>query len=292
MGFFIENLINALSYGAAITLAAFSFMVPLKATNIVSFAQGDFISLSAFIGAWLITDKGWNWSIAYGATLVIMFVLGIVFERLTHGSLRGRPVDEVIIATLGVAFIIRGFISRWRGANPQSLDSPLRGKFFTIAGGAIPYQRLVIIAVTIVVTGVLYYLFQRTAFGLQLRALATDPEVARLHGVRTTRLAIIAFGISSFLCGLTGLLVGSLSSFDIGLGFAIMLGGFCAAIIGGWGSIAGAFVGGLVLALIERLFGAYYFTHFREMLPLVFLFLFIAVRQRGIFRGAESYGRL
>ena len=292
MAFFLTVLITGLSYGCAIALAAYSFMLPLKATGIVSFAQGDFISLSAFIAAWFITDKGLNWSAGYIATIFVMFGLGVIFERITHSPLRGRPVDEVIIATLGVSFIIRGFISRWRGAGPQQLESPLRGKFFEVFGAAISYQRLFIIVATIAITGLLYWVFQKTSVGLQLRALASDPEVAKLHGVATRRLAMMAFGSSAAMSGICGILVGSLASFDIGLGFSIMLGGFCAAIIGGWGSLVGALVGGLLLGLIEFLFGSYYFSNFRHLLPLFFLFVFIAARSRGIFKGAESYGRL
>jgi branched-chain amino acid transport system permease protein len=147
-----------------------------------------------------------------------------------------------------------------------------------IAGAAVAKQRLMIIGVAAVAVLVLLYVFQRTAYGRQVRALAHNPDTARLLGVRTRIIAVGAFGMSAALAALAGLLISPLSTVNLDFGFSLMVAAFAAAVLGGFGSFQGVIAGSLIIVL-----GGYVFTTYQTTLPFVLMFAVIAVRPEGLF---------
>jgi branched-chain amino acid transport system permease protein len=135
------------------------------------------------------------------------------------------------------------------------------------------------------------WLFAKTSYGRQVRAIAADRETARLYGVRANHLSMMSFGLSAFLAGLAGLLIGPLGSFDLEVGFTYMLLGFAAAVLGGFGSIGGTVLGGVLIGLTEELFGGQMLPmvlgndalQYRAALPYVLMLIVIAVRPQGLF---------
>ena len=169
-----------------------------------------------------------------------MFAVGVGIERVAYAPLRGRSVHVVVIATLGVALVIRTILGLWQGTSPRSLqtwfgagnsldnflffqDGVLRIDidFLGVHDAVVSAQRVVIIVVTAITVVAMMLLFSRTSFGRQVRALAADRETARLYGVKATRLSMLAFGIASLLAGLGGLMIGPLGSFDLTLGLLV-----------------------------------------------------------------------
>jgi branched-chain amino acid transport system permease protein len=290
---FISLSAAGISQGAIVALAALGFLLVYKATGVVNFAQGDLITLGAYLAVWLVRDFDAPIVPAYLGAIALMFVIGVLIERVAYAPLRGRSIHVVVIATLGAAIVIRTVIALWLGSSPVALDSPVRGKLWRVGGAAIPYQRVVIVVVTLLVVAALTWLFGSTAFGRQVRALAADRETARLHGVRSARLSMIAFGLSAAIAGLAGVLIGPAnSSFDITLGFSVMLGGFAAAILGGFGSLGGVVIGGFLIGLVEQLFGGYVLRDYRGAYPFVLMILVIALRPQGLLSGRAAHERL
>ena len=310
--------------GAIVALAAVGFLTIQKATGIANFAQGDLITLGAFLAFWAtdatgIAKDGLGLSLGLGilVTLVLMFGIGVGIERVAYAPLRGRDIHVVVIATLGIALVIRTLIGIWQGSSPRSLRSwfslgeslenflffrdgalHLTIGFLGIDDAVISAQRVVIIVVTAVVVLGIMLLFSRTSFGRQVRAIAADRETARLYGVRANSMSMLAFGISAALAGLAGILIGPLSSFDLTLGFSYMLLGFAAAVLGGFGSIGGVVVGALMIGLTDQLFGGAMLPLFvqkvlhgdpsivlkyRSLFPYLLMLIVIAVRPQGIF---------
>ena len=255
---FVALLGAGVAKGAIVALAAIGFLMIQKATGIANFAQGDLITLGAFLTFWATDQTGLakdglslSLGLGYLVAIALMFGIGVGIERVAYAPLRGRDIHVVVIATLGVAVIIRTILALWQGTNPrfvQSWFSP-RGEledflffdngvwsidigFLGVDNAVIAAQRVVVIAVTAVVVVAMMWLFSRTSFGRQLRAIAADRETARLCGVRANRLSMLAFGISAALAGLAGILIGPLGSFDLTLGFTYMLLGFAAAVLG------------------------------------------------------------
>jgi branched-chain amino acid transport system permease protein len=302
----------------------------MKATGIANFAQGDLITVGAFLGLWATSETapavdglGLSLGVGYLLTLVLMFFLGVVIERVAYAPLRKRSPDihVVVIATLGVAIVIRTLLALWQGSDARFLQSwfnvggdldnalffsngtlQINIGFLGVHDAVISAQRVVIMAVTAIVVLFIMWLFARTSFGRQVRAIAADRETARLYGVRASKLSMLSFGISSVLAGLAGLLIGPLGSFDLTVGFSYMLLGFAAAVLGGFGSIGGTVLGGIMIGLSEELFGGQMLPllveklgmnpedalRYRSVFPYILMLVVIAIRPQGVFGRTEK----
>jgi branched-chain amino acid transport system permease protein len=148
-----------------------------------------------------------------------------------------------------------------------------------------------VVAVMLVVFAVFSLMFHRTGIGRQLRAIADNPAVAALQGIRVRRMAIIAFATGSCIAGLAGLMIGPLSSVSPNIGFDAMVTGFAAAVIGGFGRVWGVVLGALIIGLASQLGAGYIAYQFQEMYPYLLMILVIAVRPRGLF-GSEISERV
>jgi branched-chain amino acid transport system permease protein len=327
---FVALLGAGVAKGAIVALAALGFIVIMKATGIANFAQGDLITVGGFLGLWATSTVrpardglGLSLGLGYLLVLVIMFLLGVAVERVAYAPLarKAKDIHVVVIATLGVALIIRTIIGLWQGTDVRFLQSwfNLGGSmddFAFFSGGVlridVPWlgihdavisaQRVVIIVVTGLVVAFMMWLFARTSFGRQVRAIAADRETARLYGVKAGRMSMLSFGISSVLAGLAGLLIGPLGTFDLTLGFSYMLLGFAAAVLGGFGSLGGTVLGGIMIGLTEELFGGLMLPLlvdtlgfdpgtallYRSALPYVLMLVVIAIRPQGLFGRASS----
>jgi branched-chain amino acid transport system permease protein len=290
---FVALLASGLAEGAIAALAAVGFLLTYKATGVVNFAQGALITLGAYLAIWITQNRGmFGWGQldlvpGYLLTILIMFVVGLVLERLAYAPLRGRPLEVVVIATLGASIVVSAFIGLWQGSTPKYLDSPVQGKVIHLFGANIEQQRALVIAATAVVVIAIMLLFSRTQFGRQLRATAADRDTARLCGVPVNALSMIAFGLSAALAGLAGVLLAPLGSVDINFGFNIMLLGFAAAVLGGFGSIGGVVAGGVAIGVVEQVLGGYVLRDYSNAFPFVLMLLVIALRPQGLFsRGA------
>jgi len=322
---FVALLGAGLAKGAVVSLAAIGFIMIMKATGIANFAQGDLITVGGYLGLWAtskvapaVDGLGLSLGLGYLLVLGLMFVLGVGIERVAYAPLskRAHDVHVVVIATLGVAIILRTILGMWQGTNPRflqswfnlggSLDGFLVFKdgtltisigFLGVDNAVISAQRVVIMVVTAIVVLAIMALFSRTSFGRQVRAIAADRETARMYGVKASRLSMLSFGISAMLAGLAGIMIGPLGSFDLSLGFSYMLLGFAAAVLGGFGSIGGTVLGALMIGLTEELFGGQMVPllveklggdpvdalRYRSVLPYVLMLVVIAVRPQGLF---------
>jgi branched-chain amino acid transport system permease protein len=142
---------------------------------------------------------------------------------------------------------------------------------------------VLVIGATAVVVVAIMLLFSRTQFGRQLRATAADRDTARLCGVPVNVLSMVAFGLSAALAGLAGVLLAPLGSVDINFGFNIMLLGFAAAVLGGFGSIGGVVAGGVAIGVVEQVLGGYVLRDYSDAFPFVLMLLVIALRPEGLF---------
>jgi branched-chain amino acid transport system permease protein len=289
----VALLASGLAEGAIAALAAVGFLLTYKATGVVNFAQGALITLGAYLAIWITQNNGMlGWGQldlvpGYLVAILIMFLVGLVIERLAYAPLRGRPLEVVVIATLGASIVVSAFIGLWQGSTPKYLDSPVRGKVIHLLGANIEQQRALVIVVTAIVVVAIMLLFSRTQFGRQLRATAADRDTARLCGVPVNVLSMVAFGLSAALAGLAGVLLAPLGSVDINFGFNIMLLGFAAAVLGGFGSIGGVVAGGVAIGLVEQVLGGYVLRDYSDAFPFVLMLIVIAIRPQGLFsRGA------
>jgi branched-chain amino acid transport system permease protein len=279
---FVALTASGIATGAAIAIVALGFLVLYKATGVINFAHGDLITLGSYIAYWAISSLGLPTLLGYLVALVLMFGVGVGLERVAHAPLRRRPPMVVVIATLAAAIAIRGALSLWYGSDPKSLPSPVGDGGVDVLGATIATQRLLIIGVTAAAVLVLIVVFQRTAFGTRLRALASDQDTARLVGVRTRPISMVVFGLSAVLATLAGILVAPLSAIDLNFGFEMMILAFAAAVLGGFGSLGGVAAGALIVGLTQQLVGGYVWPDYATTLPYVLLFAVIMLRPSGL----------
>lgn len=285
---FIALTASGVAYGAVLAVVALGFLVLYKATGVVNFAHGDLITLSAYLGVWAISTFGLPTAAGYLLAIVLMGLVGVLIERFAYAPLRNRPPMVVVIATLAAAIVIRGVISVWQGSEPKTLATPVGNRVLHIGGAAVAYQRLLILCVCALAVVLLLQVFRRTPFGRQIRALAADPEMARLTGIRTRAVAMGAFALSSMLAALAGILVAPLGAVDLNFGFGLMVTAFAAAVLGGFGSLGGVVIGALVIGLVQQLVGGYLLPDYAATFPAIVLFIVIAIRPEGLLNLTRS----
>lgn len=283
MSFFISVLASGIATGAIIALAALSFLLLFKATGVFNFAMGDLMTLAAYLSVWLSAQNSIPVLPGYLLAVVILFVVGVIIERVAYAPLRDRPTYVVVIATLGAAMALRAGIGLWMGTLPLQMPSLLGFNSIQILGATIALQRILIVVVTAILVVALLWLFNHTQLGRQVRSVAADRQMAQLNGIKVGQLSMLAFGASAALAGIAGLLVAPLAPVDLNLGFGIMLSAFAAAIIGGFGSLGGVVLGAMILGLAQQTLGAYVLRDYKDIYPFLLMIVVIAVRPEGLF---------
>lgn len=279
---FVALAFSGIAHGAILAIIAVGFILLYQATGVVNFAHGDLVTLGAYLGLWLVVDHHLPTIAGYLVALALMAGVGLVLERVAYAPLRRRPAITAVVATLAAAVAIRAALAVWQGAAPRQLPSPVGDEVFQVGGAAISQQRLVIIVVSAVIIGGLMVVLAKTSFGRSIRAAATDPEMVTLSGVNLKAVTMAVFALSVTLAGVAGILVAPLGSVDLNFGFGLLVTGFAAAVLGGFGSIGGAVLGALAMGLIEQLVGGYVLTDYSSILPFIVLFIVLAIRPQGL----------
>jgi branched-chain amino acid transport system permease protein len=258
----------------------------------LNFAQGSLVTLGAYLAVWLSVEHdfaggGTGGIIAtYILVLAMMTASGVVFERVIHLPLRRRPPLVVVIATLAAGLAIQYLLELWQSSSAIGLRPPFGTGVVHLGGGLIKYQQILVVVVTAVVFAGTGLVFHKTRFGRQLRAIADNPQVAALQGIRVRRMAVISFAAGAFMAGLAGLMIAPLSSVSPTLGFGAMIIGFAAAVLGGFGRLGGLLVGAVIMGLAELWGAGYIAAEFQSMYPFILMVLVIALMPRGLF-GSE-----
>ncbi|HMK64695.1 MAG TPA: branched-chain amino acid ABC transporter permease [Thermodesulfobacteriota bacterium] len=279
----LQMVAAGLAMGSIYALVALGFVLIFNAVNVVNFAQGEFAMVPAFIAVWLLTSLKIPFPLACLITVVFMGVFGIVFQRIAYYPLRNRSFLPVVISTIGVGIFLKNAAQVLFGAEPLSMPRPTSVDAVDILGVLMDPQYIVIIICTLVLLGFQYFFFEKTLLGKRMMATAQDKEMARLLGIRVAKMIAITFAYSSMLGAAAGILVGPIFFVTKDMGAMIGLKAFCSTIVGGFGSVPGAILGGLFLGVIE-VFAAYYVsTAYRDAFAFIILILVLLLRPQGFF---------
>jgi branched-chain amino acid transport system permease protein len=283
MGIFLQLIFTGLGVGSIYALVALGFVLIYRATNVVNFAQGDFAMVGAFSMVVITIDFGLPYWLGIALTLVVLPVFGALFNRGVYYPLRNRSYLPVIISTLGASIFLENGMLAAYGPRPQSLPPVFASQGFNLGPVFFDSQYLVILATTALMVALQYFFFERTLFGKKMQATSQDKEMASLLGIPVSLMIMVTFIYSATLGGLAGILVAPIIFVSVGMGSAIALKAFAASIIGGFGDVKGAVVGGLALGVIETLGAAYVSVPFKDGFAFLVLFLFLLVRPQGIY---------
>ena len=277
-----QVLFSGLAIGAIYSLVALGFVLIIRATNVVNFAQGDFAMLGGFAMVAFIAAGIPYWASALLA-LIVMGGIGLIFNRTVYYPLRNRSYLPVIISTLGASIFLQNAVLYVFGPQPKPMQRVFATQGIDVGGVFMDTQYLVILGVTGVAVAFQYLLFEHTLLGKKLQATSQDKDMARLVGIPVAWMIAFTFAYSAILGGVAGILVSPVLFVSIGMGSIIALKAFSATIIGGFGDVTGSIVGGLLLGVVES-FGAYYISvPYKDAFAFLLLFIFLLVRPHGIF---------
>jgi branched-chain amino acid transport system permease protein len=283
MGLALQLLFTGLGVGSIYSLVALGFVLIYRATNAVNFAQGDFAMLGAFSMVILCIDLGLPYWLGIIITLVAMLLFGAIFNLAVYYPLRHRGFQPVIISTIGASILLENGVLAAYGPQPQSLPGFFSAQGFNIGPVFFDSQYLLILCVTIVMVIFQYLFFERTLIGKKMQATSQDKEMASLLGIPVGTMIMLTFIYSAALGGLAGILVAPILFVSVGMGSSIALKAFAASIVGGFGDITGAIVGGLALGVIETFGAAYISVPYKDAFAFIVLIVFLLFRPQGIF---------
>lgn len=290
MSLLIQQLIGGLAMGCVYALVALGYTFIWNAVGIVNLAQGDFVSLAAFIyGISLSNVLGWPFTLALLAVLVVMAVFGAGVEKVVYYPLRRAHPRTVMLSTLALSIMMANLILIIWGPYPLSTDGPFGTSLLSIGDVSIPSQNLFIIIVGVILLFLQNFFFTKTFLGKVMRAVAQNQEAAALMGIETSRIIGFTFAYSSALAGIAGVLIAPVFMISTGLG-AVGTKGFASCVIGGFGQIFGAAIGGIFLGIMEVFAASYISSLYKDAIVFLVLILFLLVRPQGFFgrKGEES----
>ena len=292
----LQVLFQGLALGSIYALVALGFVLIIRATNVVNFAQGDFAMLGAYAMVLFLVglpgntdlgipgfETGVPYWLAIVLSVVVMTLIGLAFNYGVYYPLRNRSFLPVLISTLGASIFLQNTILAIFNPQPRPLEKLLSSDGVTIGGVFLDSQYLVILVFTVCAVAFQYFFFEHTLLGKKLQATSQDKDMARLLGIPVAFMIAITFIYSSVLGGMAGILIAPILFVSIGMGSIIALKAFAATIIGGFGDVAGAIVGGIIIGVIES-FAAYYISvPYKDAYAFLALFLVLLFRPQGIF---------
>lgn len=277
---------NGVLIGLMYSLIALGFVLVYKATDAVNFAQGEFVMIAGFIAVGALTVAGIPLWFSIFLALVAMVAFGFGLERVMLRKLIGRPVIAVVMATIGLAAILRGLGPFGIFQGTRSLPLPLRDEPFIIGPLFIPPIQLVGGVVSLVFLAAFGYFFLKSRKGIAMRAVADNQQVAMAMGINVERYFGLAWAMTGIVSALGGVLWGNMLGVDVNLalvGFKV----FPVVILGGLDSIPGAVIGGLIVGIVENVAAGYVDPFVgggtKDFAPYVLMIVALMIRPYGIF---------
>ena len=280
----LQLLISGLANGCVYGLVALGFVLIYKATEAVNFAQGDFMMLGAFVTLGLVNPEymGIPFWVALPLVFVIMGVLGYLLDLVVLRAVFGQSQTAIIILTIALGFVIRFAAGAIWGHEPQSLRSPLAFGDIRLGGVVLGVVDLAVIVVTLILTLLLWQFFQRTKIGLAMQAASQNQMAAYYMGIPVKRVQGMVWALAGIVAAVAGILYASKGAIDPNAGF-IGIKAFAAAVIGGFGSLPGALLGGLIVGVIEPFAARYFPPGWSQIAPYALLILVLVFRPHGLF---------
>ena len=261
MELFLQRLFDAMGNGAIYASLGLALAIIYKSTGHLNFAQGEMAMFSAFIVYVLSVEQGWPVVLAIIVTVLIASAFGAVVEGVLVRPLEQRNPLAVVIVSLGLFLILNSVAARiWYG-NPRQFDSPYPDAqlhYVEIGGARLPHATIGYWATLLGAVALLWLLLQKTKVGLAFRSVASNRESARLVGIEVNRTLMLGWALAAALGALSGVIAASSRPlFDANLMLPLLIYAFAAVLIGGFDSMGGAIVGGILIALIETMAGGY-----------------------------------
>ena len=277
----LQTVIGGLSIGAVYALVAMGFSIVYRTLGLVNFAHADVVMVGAYVTVTFFLTAKLPFGVSLLLAVLLTGTLGLVIERILR-PLESKDLNLMLIGTIGFGIVLESLAILVWGSFGTAVPTPIPNVPINVGGLIITAYQLLILAMSAAVMVLLYLFLDRTKLGTAMQAAAMDRVAATAMGVNVSSSNALAFAIGSSIAAVAGALVGPLLYVSPGMGASIGIKGFAAAILGGFGNIPGAILGGLIIGLIEA-FSSRQLSAYSDLITFVVFALAMMVRQTGIF---------
>jgi len=288
LGQLTQYLFTGITIGSIYALVAVGFNIIYSVTEIINFAQGEFVMLGGLIMVFFTSMVKLPVPLAFVLTIAAVTAVGGLMERFTINPLKNASVLTMIIVTIAVSILLKGIAMFIWGKDPY-IYPPFSGtKPLFVFGAAIQTQTLWVMFITALVVVLMTFFFKKTRYGKAMLACADDPEAARLVGIKVNVMILVSFALSAAIGAVAGAIITPISLMEYDRGALLGLKAFGAAVLGGLGSFYGAVVAGLFLGVAESFCAGLVSSGYKDAVALLLLLLVLYFRPSGLFGNVEA----
>ena len=280
----LQIVISGIAQGCIYGLIALGVVLIYKATETVSFVQGELMMLGGFIGLFAMSALGWPFWLAFASAVGAMALFGVALDRVVIRPILGQPAFSIVMLTIGIGYVARGAVTMIPGIGTEThtLAVPYKDQTWTAGALVLNVEQIVIIVATVLLSVVLFAVFRYSKLGIAMQAASQNQLAAYYMGIPVARLNGLVWGLAAAVAAVAGLLLAPITFVHANMGF-VGLKAMPAAVVGGFGSLPGALVGGLVIGIVESLSGFYLPEGFKDVAPYVVVLIMLVVRPNGLF---------
>jgi len=283
-----QFLFSGLTTGSIYGLIAIGFGVVHNASGIMNLLQCEFITLGGMIAVTFYSFIGIPLAMSIPLAIITVTLIGALFERSAIRTARSQHILVLIFITIGASISVKGLALIVWGSDPFVLPPFSGNEPIHILKATIVPQNLWIFAITMFVVIVLYFFFKKSVMGKAMRAVSCNQRAAALAGISVNRMILLSFAMSGALGAVAGIIIAPITTTSYDVGFMLGLKGFSAAVLGGYGSMPGAILGGLLLGVIESLATGLISSAYKNAIAFIILLLVLFIRPSGLLGSPEA----
>jgi branched-chain amino acid transport system permease protein len=284
----LQYTISGLTIGMIYALVAIGYNVIYNVTEILNFAQGEFVMLGGLFAVFFVGTLRLPLGVAFFAAIIATGCVGFAMERFIIRRARDASVLSLIIVTIAVSILLKGTAMFWWGKDPYVLPAFSPGGPILFGGAAIQPQALWVLGVSALIVICLTLFFRRSIYGKAMLACADNPSAARMTGIPVRQMVLLSFVLSAAIGAAAGVVITPISLMEYDRGALLGLKGFGAAVLGGLGQFHGALFAGAILGLAESFCAGYVSSGYKDAVALVLLLLALFFKPEGLFGSSEA----
>lgn len=285
--FLQQGVLSGLVTGSVYALLAIAIVAVFKTTDVPNFAQGEIFMIGGYVALTLLLIAGLPFAVVIPVTVVAVALIGALFQKVVMERVtasKGVGV-QLVIATLGLAYLLKGLVRQTGlGDTPRSLPSIVSNDAVIIGDAALTRLDIVIFLVAVTVMALLYFMFSRTRIGKAMRAVGMNPKGAQIVGIRLSRIRMMVWALSGVISAVAAILITPKILITPDIAHIAIL-AYAAAIVGGFTSLPGAVLGGLIVGIVENLVGLFISTNAIVVAPFLLILVTLVVRPQGLLGG-------
>jgi len=283
----LQYIFSGITNGAIYAIIAVGFSLLYNSTELINFAHGEFVMIGALSLVTLWGSFHLPLPLAFVLTVVVVSGTGLLFERFAIRTVKKPDHIVLVIITVGASIFLRGVAMLIWGKDAYSIPPFSTNPPVDIAGARLLVQSIWIVVISLLSVVVLYFFYNKTLTGKAIRACAINKKAAWLTGIPSGKMVMLSFVLSTGMGAIAGLIIAPITMCSYDMGAMLGLKGFCAAMLGGLGSLWGALIGGFILGILEAMGVGFVSSSLKDAIAFILLLLILFVRPGGIIQSKD-----